>query len=94
MASGKTLTLLMMDPPYESANTTTVFRLIQAALEHGHSVNVFAYEGAVALAVKGQQAHANPVHATTVEEEHHPTTKDWVVTMFALAKGVPLTWTN
>ena len=28
----KTLTLLLMDPPFESANTTTAFRLIEAAL--------------------------------------------------------------
>lgn len=30
--SGKTLTLTLMDPPYESARTTTAFRLIDAAL--------------------------------------------------------------
>ena len=30
----KTLTLLLMDPPFESANTTTAFRLVDAALRN------------------------------------------------------------
>jgi len=68
----KTLTLLLMDPPFESANTTTAFRLIEAALRKGHTVNVFAYEGAVNLTMKGQQPHANPVHGKSVEGENHP----------------------
>ena len=55
---GKTLTLLIMDPPFESANTTTAFRLIEAALRQGHTANVFAYEGAVNLTMKGQQPPA------------------------------------
>ena len=42
MASGKKMTLAIMDAPYESARSTTALRLIQAALEKGHSVNVFA----------------------------------------------------
>ena len=68
----KTLTLLLMDPPFESANTTTAFRLIEAALRKGHTVNVFAYEGAVNLTMKGQQPHANPVHGKSFEGENHP----------------------
>jgi tRNA 2-thiouridine synthesizing protein D len=35
---GKTLTMLMMDPPFESANTTTAFRIIEAALRKGYTV--------------------------------------------------------
>lgn len=53
----------------ESPNTVTAFRLIEAALKKGISVDVFAYEGAVSLTMKGQQQHANPVKGTTVEEE-------------------------
>lgn len=92
----KTLTLLIMDPPYESANTATEFRLIQSALEQGHNVNVFAYEGAVSLTIKNQQPHANPVHGTTCEKENHPTTREWVASLFKVAQknGVTLTWTN
>jgi tRNA 2-thiouridine synthesizing protein D len=33
--SGKKLTIALMDPPYESANTTTAFRIIEAALKKG-----------------------------------------------------------
>src|SRR5256885_6626963 len=74
----KTLTLALMDPPYESANTTTALRIVSAALKKGIHVNVFAYEGAVNLAMKDQAPHANPVKGTTVEQEEHPTTKEFV----------------
>jgi tRNA 2-thiouridine synthesizing protein D len=47
-----TLTLALMDPPYESANSTTALRIISAALEKGIDVNVFAYEGAVCLPLR------------------------------------------
>ncbi len=33
MASKKTFTFVLMDPPYESANSTTAFRLIDAAIK-------------------------------------------------------------
>ena len=91
-----TLTLAIMDGPYESANSTTAFRLIHAALKRSHNVTVFAYEGAVNLTMKSQQPHANPVKGTTVEEEQHPTTKDWVAALFQLAKekGVQFNWIN
>lgn len=96
MASEKTLTIAIMDAPYESANSTTALRIINAALEKGHNVNVFAYEGAVNLTMKAQQPHANPVKGTSVEQEQHPTTKDWVASLFSLAskKGVKLDWVN
>ena len=89
----KTLTLALMDPPYENARTTTAFRLIDAALRRGHTVQVFAYEGAVNLTMAEQAPHPNPVKGTSVEEERHPTTKDWVAALFALADG-RLRWVN
>ena len=96
MASGKTLTIGIMDAPYESASSTTALRIINAALEKGHNVNVFAYEGAVNLTMKAQQPHPNPVKGTSVEQEQHPTTKDWIASLFKLAntKGMKLDWNN
>ena len=91
----KTLTLALMDPPYESANSTTALRIVASALSKGINVNVFAYEGAVNLAFKEQAPHANPVKGTTVEEEDHPTTKSFVASLLELGKGDPLlTWVN
>jgi len=96
MASGKTITLAIMDAPYESPNSTTALRIIDAALQKGHNVNVFAYEGAVSLTMKAQAPHPNPVKGTSVEQEQHPTTKDWVSALFKLAgqKGAKLDWVN
>lgn len=91
----QTLTLALMDPPYESANSTTAFRIISAALEKGIHVNVFAYEGAVCLALKDQAPHANPVKGTTLEEEEHPTTRTFVSSLLEIGNGNPLlTWVN
>jgi tRNA 2-thiouridine synthesizing protein D len=84
-----------MDPPYESANSTTAFRLIAAALNKGINVNVFAYEGAVTLALRDQAPHANPVKGTTVEQEEHPVTRNFVSSLLAIGSGNPtLTWVN
>ena len=96
MTSGKTLTIGIMDAPYESASSTTALRIINAALEKGHNVTVFAYEGAVNLTMRAQQPHPNPVKGTSVEQEQHPTTKDWVASLFKLAstKDVKLDWVN
>ncbi|MBI3001546.1 MAG: DsrE family protein [Deltaproteobacteria bacterium] len=96
MASGKTITVAIMDAPYESASSTTALRIVDAAVRKGHNVNVFAYEGAVNLTMKAQKPHPNPVKGTSVEEEQHPTTKDWVASLFALAsrQGVKLDWVN
>ena len=89
------LTVALMDPPYESANSTTALRIISAALEKGIDVNVFAYEGAVCLPLKDQAPHSNPVKGTTVEEEDHPTTKAFVSSLLAMGKDKPLlTWVN
>ena len=92
----KSLTLCIMEPPYESAISTTAMRIMDAALRAGHNVNVFAFEGAIALVNKDQKPHPNPVHGTSVEEEKHPTTKDLVAALFTLAqeKGVKLDWVN
>jgi tRNA 2-thiouridine synthesizing protein D len=89
------LTLALMDPPYESANSTTALRIITAALEKGIDVNVFAYEGAVCLPLKDQAPHANPVKGTSLEEEEHPTTKAFVSSLLAMGQEKPrLTWVN
>jgi tRNA 2-thiouridine synthesizing protein D len=85
-----TLTIALMDAPYEAAASTTAFRIIAAALERDIHVNVFAYEGAVSLTQKDQLPHANPVKGTTVEQEEHPTTKDLVAGLM----GPRLTWVN
>ncbi len=91
----KKLTLALMDPPYESANSTTALRIISAALEKGIDVNVFAYEGAVCLPLKDQAPHANPVKGTTVEDEAHPTTKAFISSLLDMGKDQPvLTWVN
>jgi len=92
----KTLTLSIMEPPYESATSTSSMRIIDAALRSGHNVNVFAYEGAVSLTLRNQKPHPNPVHGTSVEGEKHPTTKDLIAGLFRLAaeRGVRLDWIN
>ena len=92
----KKLNILMMDPPYESSNTLTAFRIIESAIKKKHEVNVFAYEGATALSLKDQKAHPNPVKKTTLEEEKHPLTKDFVSNLFQLAKdkSVNFKWIN
>jgi len=91
----KTLTLALMDPPYESANSTTALRIISATLKKGINVNVFAYEGAVCLPLKDQTPHANPVKGTTVEEEDHPTTRSFVSSLLEIGNSDPLlTWVN
>src|SRR5258705_5075045 len=91
----RTLTLALMDPPYESPNSTTALRIIATALEKAIHVNVFAYEGAVCLPLKDQAPHANPVKGTTVDQEEHPTTKAFVSSLLAIGNGNPLlTWVN
>lgn len=88
-----TITVSLMDPPYETETTTTAFRIIDAAIRKGHKVNVFAYEGAVNLSMADQEPHPNPAHGTSVEEEDHPLSKDWVSALFAAA-GDRLEWIN
>lgn len=88
-----TITISLMDPPYETETTTTAFRIMDAAIRKGHAVNVFAYEGAVNLTMAEQTGHPNPLKGTTLEEEDHPNTKDWVAALFAAADG-RLEWVN
>lgn len=92
----QSITICLMDPPYESANTTTAFRVMDAAIRRGIDISVFAFEGAVSLTVRDQQPHPNPVHGTTVEEEKHPTTKEFVSSLLKLARGmnVKFDWVN
>jgi tRNA 2-thiouridine synthesizing protein D len=91
----KRLTLALMDPPYESANSTIALRIISAALNKGIYVNVFAYEGAVCLPLKDQAPHANPVKGTSLEEEDHPTTKAFVSALLEIGNDNPLlVWVN
>jgi tRNA 2-thiouridine synthesizing protein D len=94
--ANKTLTFTLNDPPYESARSTTALRLVDAAVKLGYDVNVFAYEGAVALPFAKQAPHANAVHGRDVAAEDHPTTKDWIVALFAEAerRGVKVDWVN
>jgi len=83
-----------MDAPYESARTTTAFRLLDAAVRQGCDVNVFAYEGAVGLPFARQAPHANAVHGRDVVEEDHPNPKDAVSALIDAAqkRGSRLDW--
>ena len=94
--SKKTFTVALMDPPYESENTTTAFRILDVAARRGHDLKVFAYEGAAALAFAKQAPHPNPVHGKNLAEENHPTTKDQVAALLALAErsGGGIDWVN
>ena len=91
-----TITISLMDPPYETETTTTAFRIMDAAIRKGHAVNVFAYEGAVNLGFSKQAPHPNAVHGRDVEQEDHPLPKDWVANIRAVAasKGATLDWIN
>jgi len=73
-----------------------VFRILDAAAKRGHDINVFAYEGAAALAFTRQSPHPNPVHGKNLAEENHPTTKDQVAALLAEAakNGGKVDWVN
>jgi tRNA 2-thiouridine synthesizing protein D len=88
-----TMTIAIMSPPYEAERTTTAFRLMDAALRRGHTLKVFAYEGAVSLSMAEQTPHPNPVKGTSAEEEAHPTTKEWVGELFRCYPD-QLEWVN
>ena len=92
----KSLTFALMDAPFESARTATAFRLLHAALDRGHDVNVFAYEGAVGLAFARQTAHANAAHGHDAEQEAHPLPRVWIEQLqaFAERRGARLQWVN
>ena len=90
------LTFAIMDPPFESARSTTFFRLLAIAAERGYEIGVFAYEGAVHLAFERQSPHGNSVHQTTAEVENHPLPKDWLreLMQLAQARGGKIDWVN
>lgn len=92
----KTLTVTLMDGPFEQARTTTALRLLQDAAERGWHLNVFAYEGAVYLAYTEQSPHGNAVHGHDVDEEDHPLPKDWLLQIKATAEanGGSFDWIN
>lgn len=96
MSTAKTLTFAFMEPPFESARATTMFRLIGEAIKQGMNVNVFAYEGAVYMPFAQQKQHANAVHGRNEAEENHPLPKDWVAALLAEAarRGAKLDWVN
>lgn len=96
MSTKQTLTFVLNDPPYENARTTTALRLIDRAVKRGFHVNVFAYEGAVALPFAKQAPHANAVHGRDAAAEDHPLTKDWIAAILAEAErtGSKVDWVN
>ena len=96
MNKAKTLTFALMDPPFEASRTTTAMRVIDAALTLGFNVNVFGYEGAVAIPFRHQQPHANVVHGRDAEAEDHPLPREWVAGLMraAEARGLHLEWVN
>lgn len=96
MADAIALTFVLMDPPFEASRTATALRLIDAAVRRGVHVNVFAYEGAVSLTFRHQQAHANAVHGRDAQEEDHPLPREWVAGLMALAasRGTGFDWVN
>ncbi len=94
--SKKTLSFVLMDAPYENARSTTAFRLIDIAARRGHTIKVFAYEGAVSLPFAKQAPHANSVHGRDVAQEDHPNPKDWIAALMRAAEGNggKLEWIN
>ena len=86
-----TLTIAIMDAPYESGTSTTALRIVDSAVRKGHVVNVFAYEGAVNLTMKEQKPHPNPVKGTSVEDQHHPTTSSFIASLLETGK---VDWIN
>lgn len=96
MADKKTLTFCIMDAPYENARSTTALRLIDIAIKRGHTVNVFAYEGAVGLPFTRQAPHGNAVHGHDAEQEDHPLPHVWIdeIAKAAEHSGGQLNWIN
>lgn len=92
----KTLTIAIMDAPYESARSTTALRLLELAARRGYNINVFAYEGAVLQPFAKQQPHANAVHGRNVEEENHFLPKNVIASLMREAQknGGKIDWVN
>jgi len=96
MADKKTITIAIMDAPYENARSTTALRLIDLAARRGYNINVFAYEGAVLQPFSGQTPHLNAVHGRNVEEENHFIPKDAIAALMREAErnGGKIDWVN
>ncbi len=96
MSNEKNLTFAFMDPPFENERTVTFFRLLDAALDRGANVKVFAYEGAAALPFALQKGHGNSVHGRDEAHEAHPLTKDWIAALQqkAAEKSLKFEWVN
>ncbi len=96
MSDKKTLSFMLMDPPFEASRSTTALRLIQLAAQRGYDINVLAYEGAVYLPFAGQSGHPNPIHGNDVSQEDHPLPKNWISIIgdTAEANGGSLDWVN
>ena len=96
MKDKTTLGFALMDAPFESARSTTAFRLLAIAARRGCRITVFAYEGAVMQPFARQQPHANAVHGRSAEEENHFLPKDVVAALIEEADrhGGSLDWVN
>jgi tRNA 2-thiouridine synthesizing protein D len=96
MADKKTITIAIMDAPYEDARSTTALRLVDLAAKRGYNINVFAYEGAVLQPFAAQTPHANTVHGRSVEEENHFIPKDAIASLMREAErnGGKIDWVN
>src|SRR3546814_12272796 len=96
MADTNTLTIAIIDDPYEGARSTSAFLRIDIAVRRVYDVNVCADEGAVSVPFALQKPHANAVHGRAVEEENHPLPKDWVAALLkeAADNGGKLDWVN
>lgn len=96
MADPKTITIALMDAPYENARSTTALRLIDIAAKRGYNINVFAYEGAVLQPFSAQTGHANAVHGRNVEEENHFLPREAIAALFREAErnGGKIDWVN
>ena len=96
MADKKTITIAIMDAPYENARSTTTLRLIDLAAKRGYNINVFAYEGAVLQPFAAQTPHPNAVHGRSVEEENHFIPKDAIAALMREAEknGGKIDWVN
>src|SRR2546429_2642637 len=96
MADKKTITIAIMDAPYESGRSTTTLRLIDLAAKRGYNINVFAYEGAVLQPFAAQKPHPNAVHGRDVEQENHFIPKDAIAALMREAEknGGKIDWVN
>ena len=96
MADRKTITIAIMDAPYENARSTTALRLIDIAARRGYNINGVAYEGAVLQPFQAQKPHANTVHGRSVEEENHFIPKDAIAALMREAErnGGKIDWVN